>query len=339
MKKEWLGVVLSVSVAVSALAACTSKTQETSSAQPAASGPADTAAAGTAANEDLSDKEVVFIIKNLTTPFFLSMKAGAEDAGKDFGIKVTVQAPTSTEEGAGNEEQTQLIEQAIANKAAAVCIAPTDSNGIIPAVKKLIEAGIPVIASNTKIAEDGLADCFVGLENYTQGYYVSKELCEGLGGKGKMFIIEGTAGAQTSIDRVAGATAAIEEYPDIEIVAQQSASYKRASAMDVVQNLLQTNPDVNAIYCCNDEMALGAVEAVDAAGKTGQILIGGADGNADAVQAILDGKMFTTAEANAHDQAYYSVEAAVKVLKGEAAGEKLIESPIITKDNAEEYKR
>lgn len=286
---------------------------------------------------DLSKKEVVFIIKNLTTPFFLSMKEGAENAGKDLGIKVTVQAPTSTEEGAGNEEQTQLVEQAIANKAAAVCIAPTDSKAIIPAIEKLIEADIPVIASNTKIGKEGLAKSFVGLENYTQGYSVAKELCEGLGGKGKMFIIEGTAGAQTSIDRIEGATAAISEYPDIEIVAQQSASYKRAAAMDVVQNLLQTYPDVDAIYCCNDEMALGSVEAVDAAGKTGKVLIGGADGNADALKSILDGKMFTTAEANAHDQAYYSVVAAVNILKGEPAEDKLIESPIITKDNVSEF--
>lgn len=154
-----------------------------------------------------------------------------------------------------------------------------------------------------------------------------------------MFIIEGTAGAQTSIDRVEGATAAISEYPDIEVVAQQSASYKRATAMDVAQNLLQANPDVNAVYCCNDEMALGVVEAVDAAGKTGQILIGGADGNADALQCILDGKMYATAEANAFDQAYYSVVAAVNVLKGQEAEDKMIDSPIIDKENVAEFQK
>jgi len=285
------------------------------------------------------DHEITFILKNLTTPFFLAMKEGAEAAGKELGVNVKVQAPTSTEEGAGNEEQTQLIEQAIANKVSAVCIAPTDSNGIIPAVKKLVDQNIPVIASNTKIADDTLANCFVGLENYTQGKLVATELCEGLGGKGKMFIIEGTAGAQTSIDRVDGATAAISEYPDIEIVAQQSASYKRASAMDVVQNLLQSNPDVNAIYCANDEMALGAVEAVDAAGKTGTILIGGADGNADALKAIVDGKMYTTAEANAYDQGYYSVVAAVDILQGKTVEDKMIESPLITKENVTEFQK
>lgn len=334
MKKRWLSIAAAAAMTISALTGCGSGEQETGAVQAGGTGEAKEAAA---AGGDLSDKEVVFIIKNLTTPFFLAMKQGAEDAGRDYGIKITVQAPTSTEEGAGNEEQTQLIEQAIANKADAVCVAPTDSSGIIPAVKKLIDAGIPVVASNTKIADEELADCFVGLENFTQGYNVAKELCEGLEGKGKMFIIEGTAGAQTSIDRIAGATAAVEEYPDIEIVAQQSASYKRAAAMDVVQNLLQTNPDVDAIYCCNDEMALGTVEAADAAGKAGQILIGGADGNADALQAILDGKMYTTADANAYDQAYYSVEAAVNILKGEAGKDKMIDSPIITKDNVEEY--
>lgn len=335
MKKQVVSLALGATLLVSSLAGCGSKQADPA---PTTGGSA-AAESGTAAAGDLADKEVVFIIKNLTTPFFLSMKEGAEAAGAELGIKVTVQAPTSSEEGAGNEEQTQLIEQAIANKASAVCIAPTDSNGIIPAVKKLKEAGIPVIASNTKIAEDGLANCFVGLENYTQGYNVAKKLCEGLGGKGKMFIIEGTAGAQTSIDRVEGATAAISEYPDIEVVAQQSASYKRATAMDVAQNLLQANPDVNAVYCCNDEMALGVVEAVDAAGKTGQILIGGADGNADALQCILDGKMYATAEANAFDQAYYSVVAAVNVLKGQAAEDKMIDSPIIDKENVAEFQK
>lgn len=336
MKRQVVSLALGATLLVSSLAGCGSKQAAPA---PTTGGSAAAESGTTAAAGDLADKEVVFIIKNLTTPFFLSMKEGAEAAGAELGIKVTVQAPTSSEEGAGNEEQTQLIEQAIANKASAVCIAPTDSNGIIPAVKKLKEAGIPVIASNTKIAEDGLANCFVGLENYTQGYNVAKKLCEGLEGKGKMFIIEGTAGAQTSIDRVEGATAAISEYPDIEVVAQQSASYKRATAMDVAQNLLQANPDVNAVYCCNDEMALGVVEAVDAAGKTGQILIGGADGNADALQCILDGKMYATAEANAFDQAYYSVVAAVNVLKGQAAEDKMIDSPIIDKENVAEFQK
>lgn len=336
MKRQVVSLALGATLLVSSLAGCGSKQADPA---PATGGSVAAQSGTTAAAGDLADKEVVFIIKNLTTPFFLSMKEGAEAAGTELGIKVTVQAPTSSEEGAGNEEQTQLIEQAIANKASAVCIAPTDSNGIIPAVKKLKEAGIPVIASNTKIAEDGLANCFVGLENYTQGYNVAKKLCEGLEGKGKMFIIEGTAGAQTSIDRVEGATAAISEYPDIEVVAQQSASYKRATAMDVAQNLLQANPDVNAVYCCNDEMALGVVEAVDAAGKTGQILIGGADGNADALQCILDGKMYATAEANAFDQAYYSVVAAVNVLKGQTAEDKMIDSPIIDKENVAEFQK
>lgn len=337
MKKQAFGWVLGSAIMVAVLVGCGSKQVNPT---PATGGnaPADSVTA-TPVESGLEDGEVVFIIKNLTTPFFLSMKEGAEAAGTELGIKVMVQAPTSSEEGAGNEEQTQLIEQAIANKALAVCIAPTDSNGIIPAVKKLKEANIPVIASNTKIAEEGLANCFVGLENYTQGYNVAKKLCEGLGGKGKMFIIEGTAGAQTSIDRVEGAVAAIAEYPDIEIVAQQSASYKRATAMDVAQNLLQANPDVNAIYCCNDEMALGVVEAVDAAGKSGEILVGGADGNADALQCILDEKMYATAEANAFDQAYYSVVAAVNVLKGEAVEDKLIESPIINKENVAEFQK
>ena len=149
-------------------------------------------------------------------------------------------------------------------------IAPVDSEAIIPVTKKVNEAGIPIVNLNTKISDDTQYKTFVGLENVNQGYDTAKALFEAMGGSGKIFIIEGSTGAQTSIDRVTGCEKALAEYPDIEVVAQQSANYSRADALNVVQNLLQSQPDVDAIFCCNDEMALGSAEAVDAAGKTGR---------------------------------------------------------------------
>jgi len=266
-------------------------------------------------SNDLANKEITVILKNLTNPFWISVKEGAEAAGKDFGVNVKVLAPLKAD---NNEEQSQMVEQAIANQTDIVVLTPSDSTGIIPAAKKLNEAGIPIVNLNTKIEGNTVnVETFIAIENFDAGYQTVTRLCEMMGGKGKMFIIEGVTGAQTSIDRVKGAIAALKNFPEIELVARQSGEYNRAKAMDVVQNLLQAYPDVNGIFCCNDEMALGAVEAIASAGKTGQILIAGIDANADAREAIKEGKMALTCDSQPFNQGYQGVACAVKVLQGE----------------------
>jgi len=327
---------ISVIVSVFLLAGCGAE-KETA---PSNEGKTETEAqtsAQTAADNGLSDKEITVIVKNLTGPFFISVSEGAKAAGEELGVKVNVLAPVG-QEGAGNEEQAQMVEQAIAQQVDALVICPVDSKGIVPAVKKVVDAGIPVVNLNTKIGgTEQLAKTFVAIENYEVGKSVAQNLCEKMGGDGKLIIIEGTAGAQTSIDRVQGANDAIKEYPDIEVVASQSANYSRADAMNVAQNLLQSNPDVEAIFCCNDEMAMGVVEAIDAAGKTGSILVTGVDANADARQAIKDGKMYATCDSQPYYQGYDSVMAAAKILRGEPVEDFYrTETKLITIENVDE---
>ena len=274
-----------------------------------------------------------------TAPFFISVAEGAKAAGEELGVTVTVKTPVETAEGSGNEQQTQLVEETIVSKADCVVMCPVDSEAIVPAMQKLKEAGIPVVDLNTRIADATMFETFVGLENYNQGYDTAKALLEGMGGAGTMFVIEGSTGAQTSIDRVKGALAAIAEYPEVEVVAQQSANYSRAEALNVVQNLLQSFPDVNAIFCCNDEMALGSVEAVDAAGKTGSILISGQDANDDACQAIRDGKIFVTSFGDPFMQGYTAVKAAVDVLNGIAVEDFYeVKTKIVDLSNVDTFK-
>jgi len=270
---------------------------------------------GEEAGNDLANKEITVILKNLTNPFWISVKEGAEAAGKELGVNVKVLAPLKAD---NNEEQSQMVEQAIANQTDIVVLTPSDSNGIIPAAKKLNEAGIPIINLNTKIEGNTVdVETFIAIENYDAGFETVTRLCEMMEGKGKMIIIEGVTGAQTSIDRVKGAIAALADFPEIELVARQSGEYNRAKAMDVVQNLLQAHPDVNGIFCCNDEMALGAVEAIASAGKTGDILVAGIDANADAREAIKEGKMALSCDSQPFNQGYQGVANAVKVLQGE----------------------
>jgi ABC-type sugar transport system substrate-binding protein len=281
---------------------------------------------------DLSNKEVTLILKNLTNPFFISVKEGAEAAAAEYGYKITVLAPLKAD---SNEEQMQMVEQSIARQTDLLIVIPADTMGIIPVIEKVYAAKIPVVVVNTKIGSDKVMwETFVAIENYDGGYLATKYLCEALNGQGEIMLIEGVVGAQTSIDRIAGAKDAIAEFPNIKLIAQQSGEYNRAKSMDVVQNLLQAHPNVNAIFCANDEMALGAIEAVESSGrKPGSILISGADANNDARQAVKEGKLTLTVDGQPYMQGYTGAEAAGKILLGEKVEDRIIVPiSVVTKD-------
>ena len=284
-------------------------------------------------------KEILVIVKNSTAPFWISVMDGAKAAGAELGYTVTCKTPVDTAEGSGNEQQSNLCEEAIVSGVSCVVLAPVDSEAIVPATKKINEAGIPIVNLNTKISDDTQYKTFCGLENINQGYNTAKAMFELMNGEGKIFIIEGSTGAQTSIDRVKGFEKALAEYPNIEVVAQQSANYSRADALNVVQNLLQAHPDVNAILCCNDEMALGSAEAIDAANLTGTIKVAGQDANDDAVAALKEGKITVTSFGNPYMQGYTAVKAAVDVLEGKKVDAFYeVETVVVTKENVDTFK-
>lgn len=290
-------------------------------------------------NNKTDAKEILVIVKNSTAPFWISVMDGAKAAGAELGYTVTCKTPVDTAEGSGNEQQSNLCEEAIVSGVSCVVLAPVDSEAIVPATKKINEAGIPIVNLNTKISDDTQYKTFCGLENINQGYNTAKAMFELMNGEGKIFIIEGSTGAQTSIDRVKGFEKALAEYPNIEVVAQQSANYSRADALNVVQNLLQAHPDVNAILCCNDEMALGSAEAIDAANLTGTIKVAGQDANDDAVAALKEGKITVTSYGNPYMQGYTAVKAAVDVLEGKKVDAFYeVETVVVTKENVDTFK-
>lgn len=284
--------------------------------------------------EDTRTYKVTLVLKNLVNPMWLAVKEGAEDAAQKYGVELTVLAPLKAD---NNEEQIRQVEDAITKQADAIVLIPSDSQGIIPAVEKANQAGIPVINVNTKVG-GGQTETFVAVENYDAASKVAKAVAEKLGGEGKIIIIEGKAGAQSAIDLKQGAVDTFETYENIEIVASQTANWNRAEAMQVTQNLLQAHPDVNAIFASNDEMAMGAVEAVDQAGLTGKIIIAGLDANRDALEAIKEGKMTLTCDKRGFEQGYVGVETAVKVLNNEPIDDRIvIDTTIVDESNVDEF--
>lgn len=282
--------------------------------------------------------KIVCIVKNSTNPYMISQLAGVEKAGADAGFEAIVKAPAQQD---SVEEQVSLIETMIQDGVDAIIIHCADSNGIMPGFRKAQAAGIPIITIGTPGSEPTMLRTGVNYEE--TGYEVAKYLIEKNGGKGQMIILEGPPGAQNAQERLAGIQRAVAEYPDVEIVASQTANFKRTEGMSVTENLLQKYPDVDIIIGANDESALGAVQALSAAGKT-DVLVGGFDGSKDAASSIQSGGLTVTFNTDPYGSGYLAAMYAVQYLNdGTEPPANFVpfpsanDDPLITADNVDEY--
>ena len=224
-------------------------------------------------------KKATVILKDLTNPVWIQAAEGAKAAGADFGMQVEVVAPIVSN---NNDEQIQLVQQAIAKRKDIVILTPADSKGIVPAVTELNKAKIPVINLNTKINnESGRAnsETFVVADNITCATLCATELARLAGEEGEAIILQGPTGGQVTIDLTKGAEDTFAKYPKIKVVDKKQANFDRATGYKVTQDMLIAYPNLKIIFSCNDEMALGAVKAVEEVGKLKKVVIGGIDGN------------------------------------------------------------
>lgn len=284
---------------------------------------------------------IVCVLKGAVNPFWVEFWEGCEAAGKDLGIDVKVVAPVVSN---SNEEQIQLVEQAIIEGCDALYVTPADSSGIAPAIEAANSAGIPVINGNSRIYGSSIYDggsldvvTFVATENYDVAYETATGLVELMGEEGNVVILEGPTGGQTSIDRVAGANALFDQYPDVHVVDSQTANDSRSESMTVTQDLLQKHSDIKAIFAANGEMGLGAAEACIQAGRT-DILISVIDMNEEICTALNDGKIAIANDGIAFNQGYYGVVASYNHLAGETVPERItLASRVVTLDNIQPY--
>ena len=234
--------------------------------------------------------------------------------------------------------QAQDVEDLLARGIDLLIISPLTSDALTPVCQKAMDQGIPVVTLDRNVECD--VTCFIGAENKPMGVASADKLAEALDGKGKIVEIQGTAGASATIDRHDGFAEQLEaEYPDMEIIATQYCDYLREDAMTFMDDTLQRfGPgEIDAIYCHNDEMALGALEALRAAGREEEeILIVGMDGSEDAFKEIEAGNMFFTV--------FYpycapeGMQAAYEILEGDGVDARWeLETTIIDKDNVADW--
>jgi ribose transport system substrate-binding protein len=286
-------------------------------------------------NEGNDEKlSIGFTVPTLNNPYFVDMQKGAEKAAEDHGVSVTVV-------GGDNDitKQVQQVEDFIQKKVDAMVIQTVDTSGIVTAIELANSAGIPVLTTGETPA-GGEIKVSIGFDNFESGENAGKYLAEKLNGKAKIVELIGVLGQETSRIKSEGFRSVIDQYPDMELLDSQPAEYDRATAMNVMENFLQKYPELNAVYAANDEMALGAIQAIKAANRLDEITVIGNDGTDDALNSIKDGEMTATNATPAFIQGYIGVDMAVRTLDGENVPSKIVEKNfIITKeevDNSEE---
>lgn len=263
---------------------------------------------------------IALVLKTLNNPFFLDMRKGAEETAKKLGVNLTVQA---AEREVDVEKQMQIIENLIQTRVSALCITPSGSKEVVPAIVKANKANIPVIIVDTRVnaealqAAQGKIAGFIGSDNLAGGRVAGELVAKQLNGKGKVAILEGIPGHETGDSRLKGFREVMAKHPGIQIVSSQTANWERDQGFNVFQNMLQAHSDIQALFACSDLMALGAVEAIAAAGKTGKIIVVGFDAFSEARDAVNKGTMQGTVAQSPYEMGKTAVENAVKVLQGE----------------------
>jgi ribose transport system substrate-binding protein len=275
-------------------------------------------AAGSAAKSN--QPTIALVVKTLNNPFFIDMQKGAEEAAKKLGVTLVVQA---ADREVDVERQMQIIENLIERKVSALCITPSGSREIVPVIVKANKAGIPVLIVDTRADEKALAAAggkiatFIGSDNYDGGKLAGEFIAAKLGGKGAVAVLEGIPGHETGDSRLRGFREAVAKFPGLKIVASQPANWERDQGFNVFQNILQAHPEIQGLFACSDLMALGATEAISAAGKTGKITVVGFDAQPEARTAITQGKMGATVAQFSARMGATAVEYAHKLLTGE----------------------
>jgi ribose transport system substrate-binding protein len=280
---------------------------------------------------------VALVLKTLNHPFFVDMRRGAQEAADRLGVQLEVQA---AEREIDVEKQMQIVENMIQTGIGALAITPSGSREIISALVKARDAKVPIIVVDTRLDAKAAADAgvhaetFVGSDNYEGGKLAGGYLVKATNGKARVAILEGIPGHETGDSRLRGFREAVASAPAITIVASQPANWERDQGFNVFQNMLQAHPDIDAVFAASDLMALGAIEAIAAAGKTGKIRVVGFDALDDAKKAIAAGTMDASVAQFPSEMGKIAVESAVKAMHGEKLPPDIVVNlAMVTKDS------
>ncbi|MDC7225938.1 MAG: sugar ABC transporter substrate-binding protein [Spirochaetales bacterium] len=273
------------------------------------------------------------MMSHMTNSFTITLSNAVKAAAEDLGVELVV-----FDGGQDVSKQISQVESAINQGYAGILIEPASVDGIKPAVTAASKAGIPIVTINQKITNQELADAFVGVEHVEGGEIEMKYVVEAIGGKGKIAFLLGPLGSDGQIGRTTGYYNILEDYPDIEVVYEQSANWRTDEALKLAENWLQTGVELVAIVANNDGMAMGALKAVEDAKMLDKIKIFGVDATDDALAAVAEGRLSATVSQSTEAQALAAMDALVKLANGEdVPSEIIVGHTLITKENVADF--
>ena len=278
-----------------------------------------------------SAKTITFALSTQANPFFVQMRESAQKKADELGLAINFQDASDD-----SATQANQLANAAASGTGVVIINPTDSDAMASAVQQLTDAKIPVVAVDRAVNNADIAS-YIASDNETGGKQAAKTLSDAINGEGEILVLQGKTGSSASRERGKGFDEGLKDSPNIKVAAKQTAEFERAKGLDVTTNLLQAHPNVKAIFAENDEMALGAIEALgNKAGKDVKVI--GFDGAEDALKAIKDGRMYASIAQQPVKMAEQAVIEASKLLKGETATKKMqVEVVAVTKENVDKF--
>jgi len=279
-------------------------------------------------------KKVAVIVSTLNNPWFVFLAQKAAAKAKELGYETKIfdsQNNTALE--------TDHFENAIASGYSAILFNPTDADGSIANVIKAKAAGVPVFCMDREVNSPDAATSQILSDSYSGCVAIGKYFVQQLNKKGKYVELLGLVGDNNTWSRSKGFHGVVDYFPGLQMVAQQSADFDRNKGMEVLESILQAHPDIDAVFCGNDAMAMGAYQALVAAGKAGHVKVFGFDGAEDVITSIKDGKIAATAMQFPKVMAETAATYADAYFKGKRNFPKKmpVAVELVTKDNISHY--
>lgn len=269
-------------------------------------------------------------ISTLNNPFFVALRDGAQRAADEAGAELVI---SDAQNDAASQQS--AVQNFLTQQVDAIAINPVDSDAAAAAVRPANQENVPVVAVDRAVNGAEVAST-VASDNVEGGRLAAEALADAVG-QGKVVVLQGIPGTSASRDRGRGFSEGITQFGDIEVVAQQPADFDRAEALNVMTNLLQAHPDIKGVFAENDEMALGAIQALgDRAGS--DVAVVGFDGTPEALEAVRDGTMSATVAQQPAELGKTAVQTAIKAADGGSVQQNIqVPVKVVTEDNVEEF--
>jgi ribose transport system substrate-binding protein len=270
---------------------------------------------------------IAVFTKNTTNPAYQAFRLAADQVGKAAGVTIVHFVPKQPD---SVDEQIAMVDQVLRDRPDVVVFIPVDDVAMVESVKKLNAANIPIVLASNPLP--GSFVTFVSADDYAIGHREARYLFDKMGGKGRIVIMEGTAGAPTNRERLRGYRQALSETPGIELLASGVGNYQQPDAKRVMAGFLKEHAQIDAVLSANDSMALGVLQALKEADRKAIVI--GINGILPAVKEVESGNLLATVDFNMFKIGCTATRAAIRHLKGEPLPEKImLPAEVIDKSN------